>query len=60
MSKNQKILAEYPDKNISSKAHEYATILKVAANQLDIDKIHRTRIRATTKIEYGPEQDRGR
>jgi predicted nucleotidyltransferase component of viral defense system len=56
----EKILAEYPDKNISSKAHEYATILKTAANQLDIDKIPRTRIRATAKIECGPEQDRGR
>lgn len=51
----EKILAEHPDKTIASKAENYAAVLKAAATQIDVAKVERTRIRATPKIECGPE-----
>jgi hypothetical protein len=47
-------LFECHDKTISSKAHEYATILKIAATHLDIDKITHTQILASVQIESSP------
>jgi hypothetical protein len=51
------ILSEHPDTEISAKAHECSTILKVAAEHIDINKIPFTRIRATSQTECSPNKE---